>query len=122
MRGGGGRLRRERFGVARRVRAEGQPRGELRAALIADCEQAITGRQWAATHIYGPRLHALRAGEPLVLPGWALRAAAERWGITVETRRGAWAYYRVEPDGRVVEVVARREPTDPTSITGWDEA
>jgi len=52
----------------------------------------------------------------VVLVGWEL-ARYHR----PEFRPGRHAFYRIEPNGRVLEVVVRRDPHEPLAIVGWDE-
>lgn len=59
---------------------------------------------------------ALDRGDPVVLVGWEL-ARYHR----PEFRPGRHAFYRIEPNGRVLEVVVRRDPHEPLAIVGWDE-
>ncbi len=60
---------------------------------------------------------ALDAGERVVLAGWTLA----RFHLP-EVHRGRHAFYRVEPDGRLLEVVARRDLLDGMSVVAWDVA
>lgn len=85
--------------------------GGVRAALIAHYSAHIAKRPWAV-RIYGGQLETLRAGEPLVLPGWALTRHVPP-GVL---RGGANAYFRVERDGGVVEIDCPRDPNDETRL------
>lgn len=102
--------------MVKRVRTDLEQTPKLREQMAAHYESLCASRPWARDRQYGQRLDKLRSGEPLVLPGWALR----RFHVPV-VRRGAGAFYRVEPDGRVVEVIAVRDPADRMSIVDWAE-
>lgn len=116
--------------MARRLRtdADGDQSATLRARLLAHYREQAD--RWGGVRLDGsdapPRrnTHAellveqIEAGGPVVLPGWALRRHVRPGGVV---RRSVYAFYRVESDGRVVEVSARRDPTDPSSIIDWDE-
>lgn len=55
----------------------------------------------------------MAASRPVVVAGWDLGAHRP------DPRSGT--HFRVYPTGRVVPVVARRDPEDHASIVGWDE-
>jgi len=79
--------------------------------LLANLERCAARRTVVDGKVFADRragllLAALSAGEPVVAEGWRLgRSGSSPW----PRRRG---FYRVEPDGAVVEVdgPARREP------------
>lgn len=58
---------------------------------------------------------ALKAGAPVVVAAWEL-ARYDVPGLVRESGR----HYRVESDGRAVEVDPVRDPTQPSSIIAWE--
>lgn len=59
----------------------------------------------------------LVAGEAVVLARWQLAHLD-----LPHVLRGVHGFYRVEGDGEVVPVVARRDSGNPRSIVGWEAA
>jgi len=106
--------------VARRLRDSGRPDTvpSLHARL-RDYYAARAARYADRGRTHGHARHvvdALDRGDPVVLAGWELA----RYHLP-QVRRGVHAFYQVGTDGRVVEVVARRDPNDPDSIVAWEE-
>lgn len=102
------------------------PPMSLRDRLLAKYEPAdarFRDRGRVGTGLFGVLVDNLKAGRPVVLAGWQLRAVRPAEPArTVDGRAVAGGtMYRVDPDGSVVEVVARRDPDDRMSIIGWDE-
>src|SRR5436305_141532 len=96
-------------------RVDTSPLMGLREQMISHIEDLRAGRPHA-DRMYGRDLEQLRGGGPVVVPGWKLW----RYRIPGVSQR-LHAYYRLEPDGSVVEVVPRRDPSNPASILGWEE-
>jgi hypothetical protein len=88
----------------------------LRERLIADYEAKQDRHPWWPARVYGPTLARLRAGEPVVFPAWQLYPYD-----LPPVRTGKSGFYRLEPEGSVVEVLPRRDPNDPLTSVGWDE-
>lgn len=89
----------------------------MRAALIAYYEERLTpGHRTWRDLAYGPTLDKLRSGQPVVLQGWKLHAVFRPDGPPQP-----YATYRVESDGRVVQVQPVREPRDSASVVGYTE-
>jgi len=101
-----------RISTAARVDVRGERLTELRARA-AKPVVGLDGRVLEDRY-HAAQLADLEAGRPIVVAGWQLVK------YLPALRRRHRAYYRLEPDGRVVEVVARRDPTDRMSIAGWD--
>src|SRR3954451_19805251 len=99
------------------VRKHRAPRvGGLRERLLVAWEGKAARYSARVPSYFRLKLEPLRAGEPVVFYGWQLHG----YGLPV-VRRGVHGFYRVGPDGSVVEVVPRRDPRDPDSVVGYDE-